>query len=97
MLITNQTTYTIIAFCWHTRHGYGADTEIKAGETVDVFGPYLGKMGEGNAYVIVEGEINCHETEDDDKGFRVSRGQHLALKSGDRGVTVRHYLDKRDV
>jgi len=95
--ITNNTSYPLIAFCWHIQKGYGDDVEIQPNQSADVSGPYIGEMGGGNCYIVVPGKIVCQETPDDEIGFHVSTGNLLVLRSGDIGTTVRHSQDKRDV
>lgn len=95
MKVTNNTSYALVAFGWHLQKGYGEDVTIKAGETKEVSGPYLGEMGELSCYVLVPGEISCQETPDDDTGYQVSVGNQLNLKRGNVGITVRHNCEPR--
>ncbi len=74
MKINNNTSFKIIAFCWHISHGYGDDVEIEPGESAEVNGPYIGEMGGGSCHVAIEGEISCHEKPDDEDGFQVLKG-----------------------
>ena len=94
MRVTNSTSFKIIAFCFDSGIGYGEDVTIKPGESAEVQGPYLGKMGGGGCHVIVEGSIICHEEPDDENSFQLLFGQPLHLAIGKKGVTVRHYLDE---
>lgn len=98
MKVHNKCTYPIIAFVFRIRVGFGDDVVIPAGESRDVRGPFLGEMGGGNCFVHLDGEITCHEGQDDDNGFQVIRGAPLNLmdfaNDDNNGVTVRHYLDK---
>ena len=95
MKVTNDTSFTIIAFCWDAKVGYGDDTPITRGKSVNVMGPYLGNMGDGSCYVIIEGTIICQESKDDNNGFHVSIGNQLNLQKGAKGITIRHYLEDR--
>ena len=96
MKVKNCTTHPIIAFGYHIKRGYGEDVRIEPGEEKDVPGPYLGEMDGGACYVHIDGEIECHSSQDGDAGFQVIKGKPLCLKlkSGDVGVTVRHYKDE---
>jgi len=93
MLVTNKTSFPIIAFGWDTEIGYGEDTEISPNESENISGPYVGEMGGGSCHIHIEGEISCHENPDDENGFRIEQGNPLSLQSGTRGITVRHHLD----
>ena len=97
MQVTNNTSYPLIAFGWHTYAGYGDDVTIAPAETKEVLGPYLGDMDDGACHVTVAGEISCHEGPDDDKGYQVALGKQLNLKSEkDKvGITVRHHSEPR--
>ena len=97
MKVANNCSYDLIAFGWDTRLGYGDDVTILTGQSVDVSGPFIGEMGGGNCHLVLEGEIVCHEGEDDENGMHVSRGNPLPLQSGTSGITVRHHLDERDI
>lgn len=94
MKVTNNTSFAVIAFGYHTRRGYGDDVTIQPGEFADVSGPYVDEMDGGSCYIHLSGEITCHEGLDDDNGFQVIQGAPLCLSAEDRGVTVRHYLDE---
>lgn len=96
MKVYNSCTFPIKAFGFHVECGYGVDVLISARESLDVSGPYLGEMGGGDCYVVITGEITCHESPDDDNGFQVLRGHPLSLQSGDVGITVRHYEDETE-
>ena len=96
MKVHNSTSYPIIAFVWHIRRGYGEDVTINPGETAEVIGPYLGKMGGGSCRIAFPGEISCQEGPDDASGYQVGVGNQLNLKSdSDVGITVRHYSEPR--
>jgi hypothetical protein len=97
MKIINNCSYGIIAFGWDTRFGYGDDVEIPAGQSAEVSGPCIGEMDGGACYLFLEGEVVCHEGEDNNDGMHVSEGKLLVLKSGTKGITVRHCCDERDV
>jgi len=96
MQVTNNTSARLIAFCWHNERGYGDDTLIEAGETVDVAGPYLGEMGGGSCRVVIQGTIVCHEQPDSEGVFKVAQGNPLHLQGEETGVTVRHHEDFRE-
>lgn len=93
MLVTNNTSFPIIAFGLDTKVGYGEYTEIPPNESKEVRGPYLGAMGGGSCHAHIEGDISCHEKPDDENGFQVVQDKPLSLQSGTRGITVRHHLD----
>jgi hypothetical protein len=95
MKIFNNASFDLIAFGWHTKHGYGDDVIIKPGQFADVLGPYIGEMGGGRCRIVIEGEIICHETPDDKNGFQVIADNQLTLQAGDRGVTIRHFSEER--
>jgi len=95
--ITNNCSYDLIAFGWDTRLGYGDDVTIAAKQSGEVSGPYVGEMGGGSCHLSIEGDIVCHEGDDDSNGFNVSKGNQLALQGGTQGVTVRHFSEDRDV
>lgn len=95
MKIFNKTSQDLIAFGWHTEHGYGNDVKIVPGQSADISGPYLGGMGGGSCYITIEGEIACQEEPDDDNGFQVIAGGQLNLQAGNKGVTVRHHSEDR--
>lgn len=95
MEVFNNTSFGLIAFCWHIEYGYGDDVEINPGESAHVRGPYLGEMGGGDCHILVSGKITCQETPDDDNGFLVAAGSQLNLRSGKVGVTVRHLSENR--
>lgn len=94
MKVTNDASFPVRAFGFHTKHGYGSDTHIKPGESADILGPYLGEMGGGSCRVVIAGEITCHEGPDDDNKFSIAQDKPVHLQSDDTGVTVRHFLDK---
>ena len=97
MDITNSTSFEVIAFGWHTDRGYGDDVSIQPGETKEVNGPFIGEMGGGDCHILIEGEINCHEGPDDENGFQVLEGAQLSLAAGDKGITVRHHSEDRQI
>lgn len=97
MKITNNCSYDLVAFGWDTRFGYGDDVTIPTGQTAEVSGPYVGEMGGGACRLALEGEVICHEDQDNENGFNVSRGNHLVLKSDTSGVTIRFFSESRDV
>ena len=94
MKVTNNTSFTLIAFGWFQSKGYGDDVSISPGQTADVNGPYLGEMGGGHCHIALPGGITCHEGPDSEDRFHVSQGEPLNLADGDRGVTVRHQADQ---
>ncbi|XLQ20159.1 MAG: hypothetical protein ACKUBY_00060 [Candidatus Moraniibacteriota bacterium] len=94
MKVTNNATFSIIAFCYDTAIGYGNDVEIQSNKSEEVEGPYLGEMGSGSCRVHIDGSITCHEAPDDEKSFEIQRGAQLCLRSGDKGIIVRHHLDE---
>jgi len=94
MNVTNNTSFSIIAFGYHEKNGYGADVEIASGETSEVNGPYLGEMGGGSCHMVIPGDLVCHEGPSDYDFFQVIAGKPLCLKVGDFGITVRHYEDE---
>jgi hypothetical protein len=94
MQVTNDASFPVIAFCFHSDVGYGNDVTIEPGESAEVQGPYIGQMDGGDCHVIVEGSITCHEKPDDENGFQVLPDQQLHLANGVKGVTVRHYSDE---
>ncbi len=94
MRITNNAPYPVVAFCWDSNRGYGADVTIAPSCTEDIAGPYIGEMDGGSCYLSIEGEVVCQETPDDSNGFQVIKGNSLSLASGNRGVTVRHHSDE---
>ena len=57
MKVTNNTSFTLIAFGWFQSKGYGDDVSISPGQTADVNGPYLGEMGSGHCYIALPGEL----------------------------------------
>jgi len=93
MQITNNTSFKIVAFGWHEQYGAGDKVEIEPGENSEVNGPYIGEMGGGRCHLALEGEISVHEEPDNDNGFHVSKGNHLNLGAGEKGVTVFHYSE----
>lgn len=93
MKIINNTSFDVIAFGWHTEHGYGDEIKIKPAQFAYVSGPYIGEMGGKRCYITIKGEITCQEAPDDDNGFQVIPGSPLSLKAGNEGVTVRHFSD----
>ncbi len=95
MKIFNNTSYDLIAFCWHKDHGYGSDVTIKPNQSADILGPCIGEMGGGYCYAVIEGEITCQETPDDENGFQVGIGNQLNLQADKQGVTVRHFSEDR--
>lgn len=94
MKITNNASFPVVAFCWDINLGLGTDVTIEPGDTGEVQGPYLGEMGGGSCYLVVEGDIVCQEAPDDKNVFQVIPGKPLVLANSGRGVTVRHYSDK---
>ena len=95
MKVNNNAPFNLIAFCWHKKYGYGDDTEIPAGESAEVPGPSLGEMGGGDCTIIIEGEISCHERENNEEAFHVSMGNQLSLESRKKGITIRHFSEPR--
>lgn len=95
MKINNNTSSNLIAFGWHAKYGYGDDVEINPNQSAEVSGPYIGEMGGGSCHIVIEGEIVCQETPDDDNGFQVIAGNQLNLQAGDKGITVRHFSEDR--
>jgi len=95
MLVINNTSENLVAFCWRTDRGYGDDVTIQQGESKEVSGPYIGEMGNGSCYTVVPGEIACQEHPDDENGFQILPGKQLNLQFGKVGVTVRHFSEER--
>lgn len=94
MKVTNNTTEAIIACTWHATYGPGDDIQIEPGETKESRGPFIGEMGGGDCYLILPGEIICHEKEDDENNFQVIKGSQLELtEDGVQGVTIRHFSE----
>lgn len=95
MKVSNNTSYDLIAFGWHITHGCGDDVKIEPGQFADILGPYVGEMDDGSCYIIIEGEIACQETPDDNNGFQVIVGSQLNLQKNNKGITVRHFSEER--
>lgn len=93
MKVTNNASFPVRAFGFHTERGYGKDTNINPGKSADILGPYLGEMDGGSCRVVIPGEIICHEYPDDDNNYSIAPGNPVHLRDGDIGVTIRHYLD----
>jgi hypothetical protein len=75
MVILNNTSEKLIAFAWHTQHGYGKDIEIEPGQFGTLQGPYIGEMGGGKCYLSPgEGQITCHEKPDEEENFQTLLG-----------------------
>ena len=91
MNIVNKTSFPVVAVCWHKQYGYGDEETVEPGQSKDILGPYLGKMGGVSCHLSMSGKIACHKKQDDESGFHVSDGNQLNLGSGELGVTIRHY------
>jgi len=51
-------------------------------------------MDGGSCYIVVEGEITCHESDDDDYAFQVLKSRSLSLGcNGPKSISVRHFED----
>lgn len=94
MVVTNRTSFPVIAFISHTEVGYSDDVEILPNKSLDVDGPYVGEMGGGRCTIFFNGTVICQETPDDENGFQVTRHNPLCLGSGKMGITIRHHLDE---
>lgn len=90
MQVTNNTTFSIVAYCWHKVYGHGEAEVIKPGETQEVSGPLIADTDEGKGYIHVPGEITCHETPDDKNGFQVTPEIPLNLEADKKGITVQY-------
>lgn len=93
MKVTNNASFPVQAFGFHTERGYGSDIHIKPGESADIISPYLGEMDGGSCQIAIPGEITCHEGPDGDGRFSIAQGKPIHLQSGNIGVVVRHYFD----
>lgn len=95
MQVTNRASFPIIASGGDTRLGYGEDITIFPNETATVPGPYIGEMGGGSCYVVMEGaNVVCQEAPDDENGFQVTRGNPLILQAKEsQFIAIRHYED----
>jgi len=96
MKVTNNTSFSLTAFGYHTQKGYADDVEIQPGETKEVNGPYLGEMGGEKCFVAILGEVICQEGPDDDTGFQIGLDNPICLFDDDRGITIRHHCDPVD-
>ncbi|PLX26977.1 hypothetical protein C0583_05300 [Candidatus Parcubacteria bacterium] len=94
MLIINNASFPVIAMCWHKQYGYGDQEIIEPNESENISGPFLGEMDGGECRLAMPGEISCHEDEDNENGFHVSKGSQLNLGNGDFGVIIWHYEDE---
>lgn len=93
MLVTNHTSFPVRAFGFHTAHGYGQDTHIKPGESVDISGPYFSEAGKSLCRIAIPGELICHEGPIDGRRFQIAKEFPIHLQRGEVGVSVRHYFD----
>lgn len=103
MKVANKCSFELIAFGWHKSIRSvecGEDVRIPSGEVTEVNGPLLSAIGGTKCYLLIPGEIICHEMPDDARSFQIMRGAPLNYSGGGRGIMVRHYadaLDKRSI
>lgn len=94
MDVQNNTTFTVIALSWHKNHGYGNQVSIPPGESAKIPGVYVGIMEDKACYTVLpESTIVCHEEQDNENGFHVSRGNQCPLGDGISGITIRHHSE----
>jgi len=91
--ITNDTTFSVTAFCQHKDYGNGDKKVIKPGETMELQGPWVGEMGDESGYIQFTGRITCHEKPDNNTGYQVTKEEKLILQLKKRRVTVEYAID----
>lgn len=98
MKVTNNTPHVLVANVRHTVRGPGPDTEIPPGETIEIKGQPIKKVGDEEIYIELSGQIRCHEGPDDGHGgFHVEPGKPLSVGSVFHGVIVRYLVDEQVV
>lgn len=97
MLVTNNTSFQVIALGFDARIGYGNDLVINPGMTVDVQGPYVGEMGCGICYIRIDGKVALCEIIDGKNDLKIGKGIPVSIEIRyGRGVIVRHHEDPVD-
>lgn len=97
MNLINNTSEDIIAIPYSKTQGFGKEITVKPGGKEIIQGPYLGEMGGGSCYVVIQGDdIVCQSSQDDENGYYVAKGSPLILEAEDLGVIVRHFEDEMD-